>query len=92
MVETMTFETWSMEIPPEGLRAGQHLFNTAPEHIQSFTRGVMELDPFHVDSISTLYILNNFLLFANLVWEIRDHDEMEEAFKLVMAEPNARRR
>lgn len=91
-IDEPDFETWSTNQPPEGHRLGQHLFNTAPKHISGFACGVTELDPFYADSIENLYILNNFLLFANLVWDVVDEDEIREAFHLVMSEPNARRR
>lgn len=91
VVETMTFETWSKGHPPRGLRYSQHLFNTAPEHIQTMTRGVQDLDPFYVDSTEKIYILNNFLLFASLVWDVTDEYELRVARRMVMSEPNARR-
>ena len=93
VVETMTFDKWCLQVPPDGLRIGQHLFNTAPDHIREMTRAVMGLDPFYVEPgrIETLYILNNFLTFAQLCWDVHDEDELILARQMVLSEPNARR-
>jgi hypothetical protein len=93
VVETMTFEEWCAQVPPDGLRIGQHLFNTAPPHIRKMTTGVLDLDPFYNQDgrIETLYILNNFLTFAQLCWDVTDGEELALARQMVMSEPNARR-
>lgn len=87
----MTFKEWTSNRPPDDQRLGQHLFNTAPEHIREYARGVFELDPFYAAGKERIYIVNNFLAFAELVWDVTDEDEMKTAFRMVMAEPNARR-
>lgn len=86
------FQEWLWAKVPAGYRRGQHLFNTAPSHIQTMVQSVMELDPFYVDSPEQIYILNNFLAFAELCWDVHDEEELRLARKMVMDEPNARRR
>lgn len=87
----MTFEDWTHSCRPPDQRLGQHLFNTAPDHIREMARSVKDLDPFYARAKEELYILNNFLLFASLVWDVRDEDELKLARKMVLDEPNARR-
>lgn len=91
VVETMTFSDWIPGPPPRGHRLGQHLFNSAPEHIRKAVAGVMELDPFYVNSNEQMYIVNNFLEFVRLCWDVTDGEEMRIAIGMVLSEPKARR-
>lgn len=87
----MTYDEWVNTKVSEPVRLGQHLMNTAPEHVYRAACGVIELDPFYVDSPSRLYILNNFLAFAYLVWDESDPEQIAIARKMVLSEPGARR-
>lgn len=88
---SQTFDEWKAVPPPPEQRLGQHLFNTAPESIRVFVTGRLDLDPFFVDSKDRMYILNNFLLFCELAWDVHTEQDRNDILDLVMSEPNARR-
>lgn len=87
----MSFDEWLATPPGAEQRLGQHLMNSAPMHIYNAASGVMDLDPFYAEAPRTMYKVNNFIMFAYLVWDVTDDTEIQKAIKMVLDEPNARR-
>lgn len=80
----MTFQEWISQPTTPGQRRGQHLFNTAPEHITNFARGDLLLDPFNAtdDKTNHHYAESNrrierFTTFAYLVWDTTDQEDLK---------------
>jgi hypothetical protein len=76
------FERWKMQDTPMGLRRGQHLMNTAPPHIYTYTVGVLGFDCFH-EANPNAKSVQRFILFAELIWDERSAEQVDIARKMV---------
>lgn len=77
-----TFDEWLSTPAPEGQRYGQHLMNTAPPHIYDAATGDFLLDCFYDRTVDSAKI-KNFVLFAEMVWDVYDPDEIRLARHLI---------
>lgn len=79
------FEIWLIQRVPNGLRYGQHLMNTAPEHVYGYVIDTCGFDPFYAED-KTAPVVQRFIMLAELIWDETDVRQMDLARELVVDE------
>lgn len=80
-----TFAEWLATPRAPGQRIGQHLMNTAPDHIYNAASGDFKLDCFYCDYDHDEKVVM-FIQFAELCWDVTDPSELKMARQMVVFE------
>lgn len=75
---------WLTKPVPENVRYGQHLMITAPRHISNAATHDGRFDCWERKKRHDP-VVDNFIMFAFLCWDVTDPEELEKAKELVFS-------